>query len=430
MVGSRLLQQRRKSMSKLLSAFSVAALFYGDCVFGMDYDENELYENPEKDMKSESGDKQKPMSRRLERQKKESQKDITQTLSIDGRKMPILDETYLKSNAIKDTEGQLFSTKDPEPEEYDNNIKGIIHSLEINSEQETKIKAIMNGYRPAPNNNISWEEIAQIIEQRIFIYCCREGFIYKIYEYGTQFSTKRSQRICFFGHMPTGSYRKLRKAVSIDGKIIPVIYCPPKFVKTFEQDIKNQLFMRIDKGWTWKNYNFNCSINSLELTNEENELIPQNVRAYANKYQGVYPDKTEYWETIAKAIHQRILVYEYQNGFIQGFYEYGSQFLINGTKRVCLEEMHYQKLLNININSKENHSEKINSDSDNMDWEPTPSISILKQQEIQQLNQKLKTEKTKPTFTFGGQDPYKSIKKPLKMRSDGQVQDTNLLKKR
>lgn len=36
-------------MSKLLLAFSVSALLSGDCAFGMDYDENELYENPWKD---------------------------------------------------------------------------------------------------------------------------------------------------------------------------------------------------------------------------------------------------------------------------------------------------------------------------------------------------------------------------------------------
>lgn len=36
-------------MSKLLLAFSVSALLSGDCAFGMDYDENELYENPQKD---------------------------------------------------------------------------------------------------------------------------------------------------------------------------------------------------------------------------------------------------------------------------------------------------------------------------------------------------------------------------------------------
>ena len=46
-------------MSKLLLAFSVAALLYGDCAFGMD-NKDELYENPWEDVPSESQNEKKP----------------------------------------------------------------------------------------------------------------------------------------------------------------------------------------------------------------------------------------------------------------------------------------------------------------------------------------------------------------------------------
>ncbi|MBO4405769.1 MAG: hypothetical protein J5821_03490 [Alphaproteobacteria bacterium] len=48
---------------------------------------------------------------------------------------------------------------------------------------------------------------------------------------------------------------------------------------------------------------------------------------------------------------------------------------------------------------------------------------IKKSSKIRSDEEKQEIEEIRPKVTFGGQDPYKSIKKPLKVRSDGQVQN-------
>ena len=148
-------------------------------------------------------------------------------------------------------------------------------------------------------------------------------------------------------------YQSFHEAVSIDGKIIPIMFCSSDFLNTLQEDIKGRLFKREDKGAGWKTYLNQCSMNSLELTDEENASIPTYIRENAHANGGLLADDAASWKVIANIIKRRILVYEQQQECIQGFYEYGKEFSRNGTKRVCLRGIHYQKLAenNQNINT-------------------------------------------------------------------------------
>ena len=81
------------------------------------------------------------------------------------------------------------------------------------------------------------------------------------------------------------------------------------------------------------------------MTPAEDALISVNIREYAQKQRGLFADD-EFWPEIAQRLKYRILIYEYQEGKISRFFEYGKEFEKNGTKRICLEteNRHYRKL--------------------------------------------------------------------------------------
>ena len=93
-------------MSKFLLIGSVAALLYGDCAWGMDYDESEIYENPRKDMKSQSEDTQTPISR-LERQKKALQQ-VNQQLENQTQITQLRQTNFQRSENIESKDRYKF----------------------------------------------------------------------------------------------------------------------------------------------------------------------------------------------------------------------------------------------------------------------------------------------------------------------------------
>lgn len=116
-------------------------------------------------------------------------------------------------------------------------------------------------------------------------------------------------------------------------------------------------FTKIEKGSTFpvngKIYKGQCAINSLNLTSEEEEKIPVDIRKELNDKGGIQSDDKELWERISDSVQKRIFVYDYQRGFIVGFYEYGKSY--KDLRRVfgkfeCGEpfeplERHYQQLV-------------------------------------------------------------------------------------
>ncbi len=111
------------------------------------------------------------------------------------------------------------------------------------------------------------------------------------------------------------------------------------------EDIQNRRLKRIDRGSVWNGYYNQCSMCSLVLNSAEEKSIPLSVRQEAHSKGGLYADDKESWDKIANAIKHRILVYEYQAGYIFGFYEYGKEYAGNGeTKRICREGGHYKEL--------------------------------------------------------------------------------------
>lgn len=135
--------------------------------------------------------------------------------------------------------------------------------------------------------------------------------------------------------------------VSIDDKIVNVRHevILNRFRNALYKDIKGHLFKRMDRGSSWKSYCYQCAICSLNLTSDEEKRIPSVIRQYANKKGGLLADDGKWWKQIAESIKRRILVYEHGNGEIIGFYEYGKEYVKNGTKRTCLENKHYQELM-------------------------------------------------------------------------------------
>ena len=151
----------------------------------------------------------------------------------------------------------------------------------------------------------------------------------------------------------------LPESMSIDGKVVSV----PKntfrtnSVATFKEDAKKS-FTREDKGGTYPSqngtlYNGQCAINSLCLSSEEERKIPDEIRKELNDKGGIQSDASELWEQIADSVQKRIFVYEYQNGSIVRFFEYGRSY--EDLRRVCGEfeydkqfeiiGAHYQKLV-------------------------------------------------------------------------------------
>ena len=271
--------------------------------------------------------------------------------------------------------------------------------------------------------------------------------------------------------------KQLEEFISIDGINVPIASWTfeTSKLKDLKNDAKNRIFERIEKGQRYRNYDYQCCINSLELTDEENESIPLAIRNKAQNEKGLFADDRASWEEISKQIKKRVLVYEYQEGFIVGFYEYGSNFFNNGTKRVCLEGSHYKKLsekvsvlsqsndkqleqqkelLNLQkqkINVLENSLQELNQQL-REEREKNRQAALREQQlksQIEELKQLLelensgskpkniektedkeqnkyanKKQQNKLNVTFGGQDPYAFIKRSSKVLPDGQVQNT------
>lgn len=278
-------------------------------------------------------------------------------MSVNGKKMPISIGNGLNSNAEEslknDIEGRLFVMDDSKLGQDE--TQSIIDSLEISlldqdpvqKEKMIRDNIIRNRKGLFANDRDAWNAVAGIIKNRIFIYHFRDGVVDRFFEYGKEFSANGTRRICFEDYSVGVHYRTLREAVSIDGKVVPIMFCSPDLLSTLQTDIKGRLFKREDKGAGWKTYLNQCAVNSLELTDRENALIPTYIRENAHTNGGLLADDTDSWETIAKIVKRRILVYEQQQEYIQGFYEYGKEFSQNGTKRVCLKGIHYQKLVEI-----------------------------------------------------------------------------------
>ena len=141
--------------------------------------------------------------------------------------------------------------------------------------------------------------------------------------------------------------------VTIDKREIPVNIetVVDESIPALLDDIKKCPFEKIEKGIVWENenktakYSYQCAFLSLDLTPAEDALISVNIREYAQKQRGLFADD-EFWPEIAQRLKYRILIYEYQEGKISRFFEYGKEFEKNGTKRICLEteNRHYRKL--------------------------------------------------------------------------------------
>lgn len=90
---------------KIIYLCSVISLLCGNSAFGMDYDENELYEDPWKDMKSHSEDMQKPMTHRLERQKRQLRQ-LNAEFKANQKESEKLREKFRKSDSNLDNSSQ------------------------------------------------------------------------------------------------------------------------------------------------------------------------------------------------------------------------------------------------------------------------------------------------------------------------------------
>lgn len=150
----------------------------------------------------------------------------------------------------------------------------------------------------------------------------------------------------------------LPESVSIDKKVVGVsrdIFQTNSPV-AFVEDAKKS-FTREDKGGRYPSlngtlYDGQCAINSLCLSSEEERKIPDEIRKELNDRGGIQPDAKELWERIADSVQKRIFVYEYQNGSIVSFFEYGRSY--DDLRRVCGEfkydahfkvvDAHYQRL--------------------------------------------------------------------------------------
>ncbi len=135
--------------------------------------------------------------------------------------------------------------------------------------------------------------------------------------------------------------------LSINGKdilIYPAVILN-QFANAFYEDISDRSFKQIDRKSSWGNYSNQCAICSLNLTPEEEKKIPKFVRLYANLKGGLLADEDFLWDQIVKVIKYRILIYESKDGYISGFYEYGKNYLRNGTKRIFMENNHYRELI-------------------------------------------------------------------------------------
>ncbi len=129
-------------MSKLLLAFSVAALFYGDCAFGMD-NKDELYENPWKESNSD------PLKEKVDKndeklaEKNLSTQKLKELLNIEREKVKKYEQALQKSqqllaeerekNRQSETQGQRVQTE--ESEQLFNDFKS---KLNLNSAETDK----------------------------------------------------------------------------------------------------------------------------------------------------------------------------------------------------------------------------------------------------------------------------------------------------
>ncbi len=197
------------------------------------------------------------------------------TMSVNGKKMPVLRRTDFETNSEasfeNDIDGRLFVIGDQTSGQ--NEIQSIIDSLDshlldqdpIQKEREIRDDVIKNRKGLLINDKDSWNAIAKIIGKRIFIYHLFQGFVHGFYEYGKEFSSNGTRRICLNGYPTSMKYQSFHEAVSIDGKIIPIMFCSSNFLNTLQEDIKGRLFKREDKGAGWKAYLNQCAMNSLEL---------------------------------------------------------------------------------------------------------------------------------------------------------------------
>ena len=317
-----------------------------------------------------------------------SEKPTIITMSINGKKAPVLRGNDFKTNSEasfeNDIEGRLFVIGDQTSEQ--NEIQSIIDSLDLSwldqdpIQKERKIRddIIRNKKGLSMNDKDSWNAVAKVIGKRIFIYHFFQGFVHGFYEYGKEFSSNGTRRICLDGYPESMKYKSFREAVSIDGKVVPIMFCSPDLLSTLQTDIKGRLFRREDKGSGWKTYLNQCAMNSLELTDRENASIPTHIRENAHANGGLLADDVDSWEVIANTIKRRILVYEQQQECIQGFYEYGKKFSQNGTKRVCLEGVHYQKLVENNQNISTSKESKIERYDEDFIFVPGEDLSLSK----------------------------------------------------
>ncbi len=106
-------------------------------------------------------------------------------------------------------------------------------------------------------------------------------------------------------------------------------------------------FTKVEKGGEYsvngRKYSNQCAICSLSLTPEEEEKVPVEIREKLSNAGGVQADDSALWKRIAESVQKRIFVYECQENRVTAFYEYGDSY--EDLKRVCLEDAHYQQLV-------------------------------------------------------------------------------------
>lgn len=130
------------------------------------------------------------------------------------------------------------------------------------------------------------------------------------------------------------------ESVLVDGNAISVAagFFQTNSPEAFRADAR-MTFARREKGGEYtqdgRNYGHQCAINSLCLSQEEERRIPVSIREKLNNEGGIFSNADELWEQIAGIVQKRIFVYEYQEGFIVGFREYGRSY--GDLKRVCGE---------------------------------------------------------------------------------------------
>lgn len=132
-------------MSKLLLAFSVSAMLYGNCAFGMDYDENELYENPWKDSNLDPLKEKVDKNAEKSAEKNLSTQKLKELLDLEREKVKKYEQALQKSqqllaeerekNRQSETQEQRVQT-----EESDQLLNDFNSKLNLQTDEESSKK--------------------------------------------------------------------------------------------------------------------------------------------------------------------------------------------------------------------------------------------------------------------------------------------------